>query len=85
MLNSVVEIESVDETSVYTTDSEPRYAGKGYLQDAPRSRMATIYIDDPDPPECNECGRLAKQLCKNCQQLYCAEHEGGNELCAYCA
>lgn len=72
-------------TAIYTTERDSRYAGKGYLQCYTKTEMASIYIDDPGPPECYQCQSLAKFVCQNCQQLYCPAHRGGANLCRHCS
>ncbi len=42
--------------------------------------------DDYEPPACSICGGLARLVCRNCRELYCADHAGAAaELCARCA
>lgn len=57
----------------------------GFLQCVSKPRMKTVYVDDDGPPECYECGGLARKICQNCQNLYCLEHAGKGEWCASCA
>jgi hypothetical protein len=75
------------ETAIYTTDKDSQYAGKGYLQcyTDTYTGMVSIYVDDPEPPSCHECGKLARHICRNCHQVYCQDHRGGADLCRSCA
>jgi hypothetical protein len=41
--------------------------------------------DDPGPPSCYQCGGLANRVCRNCNNLFCAEHGAAADLCASCA
>jgi hypothetical protein len=36
------------------------------------------------PPACYQCQGIARQVCPNCQQRFCAEHAGKNGMCAQC-
>jgi len=78
-------VEVPADTAIYTTDRDSRYSGKGYLQCYTRSELVSIYVDDPGPPSCHACGGLARHICRNCQQLFCQQHRGGDELCRACA
>jgi hypothetical protein len=60
----------------------PRPAGKGYLQCETTARP-TIHVDDPGPPSCHVCQALARQVCRNCHDLFCPAH-GRNGLCGAC-
>ena len=73
------------EMGVWTADRYSRPSGKGYLQCYSKPAMPTIYIDDDGPPECYECGALARQICSSCQNLFCPEHAGTKSICASCA
>jgi hypothetical protein len=46
--------------------------------------MPTIYLDDDGPPSCHVCDGLARLICENCHNLYCAEHAGRRGWCAEC-
>jgi hypothetical protein len=83
--SDVVEVKERTDTAIYTSDKDSRYAGKGYLQCFTKPGMQTIYIDDPGPPACHLCESLAKAICSNCQQLFCAQHRGTKNLCQSCA
>lgn len=77
-------VEIPPDTTIYTTDKDSRHAGKGYLQCYTRPAMETIHIDDPEPPSCLVCRRLARHICSNCHQLFCERHRGGGDLCRRC-
>jgi hypothetical protein len=62
----------------------PGAEGKAFLQCPPKPRMETIYLDDDGPPECYQCQGLARRVCQNCHNLYCAEH-GTAQWCDQCA
>lgn len=78
-------VELPPETAIYTTEKASRYSGKSYLQCYTKPGIRTVYVDDPGPPACHQCGGLARQICNNCHQLFCADHQGGKELCQTCA
>ncbi len=71
------------ETNVYTTDKTSRPT-KGYLPCYTKPRIPTVYLDDPEPPGCYQCGELAEHTCRNCRNTYCPEHQGVAELCKSC-
>jgi hypothetical protein len=72
------------ETAVYTVDRDSRWAGKGYLQCSIEPKIPTVYLEDREPPSCAECGALARKICSNCLNLYCADHAGNKTLCRRC-
>jgi hypothetical protein len=71
-------------TAIVSGDREPRFSGKGYLQEDVPARP-TVHVEDAGPPACYRCGGLARRLCQNCHNLFCPEHAGGSELCDHCA
>ncbi|MFO0965697.1 MAG: hypothetical protein U0793_08950 [Gemmataceae bacterium] len=44
-----------------------------------------IPAEDFEPPACHVCHGLARQTCRNCHELYCAEHAGYPGLCQDCS
>ena len=71
-------------TAVVSGDRQPRPSGKGYLQ-CEASGRPTIHVEDTGPPACYRCLALARQMCRNCQALFCPQHAGSADLCDICA
>lgn len=36
------------------------------------------------PPACYQCQGIARRVCPNCLERFCAEHAGKNGMCAQC-
>lgn len=70
--------------AIFTLDRQSHWSGKGYLQCLGPSALPTVYVDDPGPPACHECGGLAKKVCSNCHTLFCGDHAGTAVLCRSC-
>ena len=75
------------ETGIAPADNRADRISAGRLRDEKTGRVAwwrAQEAEDFEPPSCHICQGLARRVCRNCQQHYCAEHAGPSYLCQTC-
>lgn len=73
------------ETGIAPGDRRADHISAVRLRETPdRPWWRPQQAEDYEPPACQVCRGLARNTCRNCEQVYCAEHAGPNGLCREC-